>query len=687
MLNILITELPGVSKYQTHLLANECGIQTIEDLLLFFPRNYIYLTDVKNIIFIKESDNVIINGKIQFIKTKQSDKNQLNVTITDNTGYVTLVWFNNFENIKKILQVGKKIVAWGKVVIYNKRKYIFHPDIQDYCEKIQTILPVYPSNARIKKGYLTNSFFINIIKNTINVYDCYIQETLPENILLQQKLLDRRRAIRNIHFPENKNLLKEAKTRFKFEECFFFQCVIAKKKIQEKQKKKGVVFSKIGEIFNTFYYNFLPFELTNAQKRVLKEIRRDVAQPLQMNRLVQGDVGSGKTIVAVMAMLMALDNDYQAALMAPTEILAQQHYKKTVDLLGGMGIRVELLTGNTKKKDKNKILEELKTGHIQILIGTHALIEENVVFKNLGLTIIDEQHKFGVEQRSALWNKNELLPHNLVMSATPIPRSLALTLYGNLDISVIDELPPGRQEIKTVLKNDNDRTEIIQFLKKELEEGRQAYIVYPLIEESKKMDLQNAITGFEKIQKDIPEKNCGLLHGKMKQAEKNEVMAKFIKNEIQILVATTVIEVGIDVPNATLMIIENAERFGLSQLHQLRGRVGRGANKSYAILVSSSKATEDAKKRLGAMVKYADGFKIAEIDLQIRGHGNLLQTKQSGLSNFKFLNLAEDLEIINTTKQLAAEIVSSDTEFINNKNSRIKTFFEKNENMINLVLA
>ena len=537
----------------------------------------------------------------------------------------------------------------------------------------------------MKKSFLHSKAIQNLQYTLLSALNWELPETLPPDVLSRIRMMPLKEAIRNIHFPESAEKLKQAQVRLKFDELFFIQLNILRTASLRKLKLKGIVFPTVGNYFNTFYKDYLPFELTGAQKRVVKEIRADMGSGRQMNRLLQGDVGSGKTLVALLSMLLAVDNHCQACMMAPTEILATQHYATVMAFLKDMDIRVALLTGSTKKKERNAILPAIANGEIQIVIGTHALIEETVVFSSLGLAIIDEQHRFGVEQRSRLWKKNAIVPHVLVMTATPIPRTLAMTLYGDLDVSVIDELPPGRKPIQTMHRYDNKKAQLYDFLRKEIGLGRQIYVVYPLIEGSEKLDYKSLEDGFETFKEVFPEYKVCMVHGKMKAADKDAEMQKFISGEAHILMATTVIEVGVNVPNASVMVIESAERFGLSQLHQLRGRVGRGAEQSYCILVSSYKLSNDTRKRLEIMVNSNNGFEIAEADLRLRGHGDLEGTQQSGEGlDLKIANLAADGQILQYARDIALEVLDKDPELLSEPNrilnERLKTLFSRKIN-------
>ena len=560
---------------------------------------------------------------------------------------------------------------------------IVHPEmdiLNDYKAKLQTKLqPIYSSTDKLVNSGVSNKVFRGYIQELLQQIFEKIEESLSSELISAHKLIGKKEALLNIHFPTSPEMLEKAQYRLKFEELFFIQLQLIRKKIIRKNKIKGYVFNQVGEVFNEFYTEHLPFKLTNAQKLVLKEIRKDVASNAHMNRLLQGDVGSGKTIVALLSMLLAIDNGFQASIIAPTEILATQHYYAISDLLKKMNISVDLLTGSTKVKKRREIHENLENGQLHILIGTHAILEEKVSFKNLGIAIIDEQHRFGVAQRSKMWKKNKLPPHILVMTATPIPRTLAMSVYGDLDISVIDELPPGRKEVQTVHRFDKNRLAVFNFMKKEIEKGRQVYVVYPLIQESQAMDYKDLMDGFESISREfpIPKYQISIVHGKMKAPDKEYEMQRFVKGETQILVATTVIEVGVNVPNASIMVIESSERFGLSQLHQLRGRVGRGGDQSYCVLLSGIKLSSEAKTRLKTMVETSDGFKIAEVDLKLRGPGNMMGTQQSGVLNLRIADVVKDSPILYNARNAAIDLLKEDPNLLKPENNQIhKTFAE-----------
>lgn len=682
-LNNPISYITGVTTNRAVLLQQELGIRTCSDLLHLFPFRYIDKTQFYKINQLQDSGaDVQIVGKITHIKTVQQKRgSRLIATFIDETGSMELVWFKGIKWIKDALKINIPYVIYGKLNSFNNSFSMPHPEMELLSEskkKVQTAMqPVYPSTEMLGNKNITNKVIRTLIENLFVQIDGRINESLSNTFINQYGLMSKKEALLNIHFPTSQENLAKAQYRLKFEELFFIQLQLIRKKIIRKSKLKGYVFENVGEVFNDFYNNNLPFDLTNAQKRVLKEIRRDLATGIHMNRLLQGDVGSGKTIVALLTMLLAIDNGFQASLMAPTEILASQHYSAIVKLLKGSNIKVALLTGSVKAKKRREIHQQLEDGTLDILIGTHALLEDKVIFKNLGIAIIDEQHRFGVAQRSKMWQKNELPPHVLVMTATPIPRTLAMSVYGDLDISVIDELPPGRKEVKTVHRFDSNRLAVFKFLKDEIAKGRQVYVVYPLIQESAAMDYKDLMDGYESISRDfpMPKYQISIVHGKMKPEDKEYEMQRFVKGETQIMVATTVIEVGVNVPNASVMVIESSERFGLSQLHQLRGRVGRGADQSYCILLSDVKLSDDAKTRLKTMVETSDGFKIAEVDLKLRGPGNIMGTQQSGVLNLKIADIVKDTSILVAARNAALDLLSEDTNLSKPENSSIlKTY-------------
>ena len=661
-----IKYLSGVGPQRASVLNKELNIYSLHDLLYYFPYKYV---DRSRIYYIHEIDGTMpyiqLKGEILGFETiGEGRQRRLIAHFSDGTGIVDLVWFQGIKFLVGKYKVHQEYIVFGKPSVFNGRINIAHPDIDNASElKLSTmgLQPYYNTTEKMKRSSLNSHAIEKMMSAVVQQLREPLPETLSPAILTEHHLMPLTEALMNIHFPANPELLRKAQYRLKFEELFYVQLNILRYAKDRQRKYRGYVFETVGEIFNTFYAKNLPFELTGAQKRVLKEIRRDVGSGKQMNRLLQGDVGSGKTLVALMSMLIALDNGYQACMMAPTEILANQHFETIRELLYGMDIRVELLTGSVKGKKREAILTGLLTGDVRILIGTHAVIEDTVNFSSLGLVVIDEQHRFGVAQRARLWTKNAQPPHVLVMTATPIPRTLAMTLYGDLDVSVIDELPPGRKPIVTIHKYDAHRVSLYQSVHRQIAEGRQVYIVYPLIKESEKIDLKNLEEGYLHICEEFPDCRVCKVHGKMKAVEKDAQMQLFVSGEAQIMVATTVIEVGVNVPNASVMIIENAERFGLSQLHQLRGRVGRGAEQSYCILVTGYKLVEETRKRLEIMVRTNDGFEIAEADLKLRGPGDLEGTQQSGIAfDLKIADIARDGQLLQYVRNVAEEVVDAD---------------------------
>ena len=671
-----IDRLKGLWPKRAEMLKKELGIQTYQDLLNLFPNRYLDRTQYYKIAQLQQTNaEVQIIGKITHIKTvEQKRGNRLVATFMDETGSLELVWFRGQKWIRESLKINDPYVIFGKTNYFNGSFSMPHPEMEllDAHEKSMrsAMQPVYPSTEKLSNSGLTNRVLNSLMQQLFLESKNSFAETLPQTILEQLKLVSKQEALFNIHFPKSQNHLAKAQYRLKFEELFYIQLQLIRKNLLHKSKIKGYPFDKIGTNFNTFFNHHLPFDLTEAQKRVIKEIRNDLGSNAQMNRLLQGDVGSGKTIVAFMSMLMALDNDFQACLMAPTEILSVQHFQGLKELSNQLNISIELLTGSSKTSKRREIHEKLENGELDILIGTHALLEDKVKFKNLGLAIVDEQHRFGVEQRSKLWHKNEYPPHVLVMTATPIPRTLAMSIYGDLDISVIDELPPGRKDIKTVHRYDANRLKVFHFIRGEITKGRQVYIVYPLIQESETMDYKDLMDGYESISREfpLPEYQISIVHGQMKSADKEYEMNRFVKGETQIMVATTVIEVGVNVPNASVMIIESAERFGLSQLHQLRGRVGRGAEQSYCILMTSFKLSADAKTRLQTMVRTSDGFEIAEVDLKLRGPGDLMGTQQSGVLNLRIADIVKDSDILKIARSYAMQVLKADPNLVSEDN-------------------
>jgi len=661
-----IKYLAGVGPQRASLMNKELNIFSLQDLLYYFPYKYV---DRSKVYQIREIDGnmpyIQLKGRILSFETiGEGRQRRLIAHFSDGTGVVDLVWFQGIKFIVGKYKVQQEYIVFGKPTVFNGRINLAHPDVDPVSELVISSMgmqPYYNTTEKMKRGFLNSRAIEKMMATVMQQLQEPLAETLSPGIVSAYHLMSLTEALRNIHFPQSPELLRKAQYRLKFEELFYVQLNILRYSKDRQRKYRGYVFENVGAVFHTFYEKNLPFELTGAQKRVLKEIRQDVGCGKQMNRLLQGDVGSGKTLVALMSMLLALDNGYQACMMAPTEILANQHFGTIKEMLYGMNLRVELLTGRVKGKKREEILSALLTGDIHILIGTHAVIEDSVRFSSLGLVVIDEQHRFGVAQRARLWTKNERPPHILVMTATPIPRTLAMTLYGDLDVSVIDELPPGRKPISTIHQFDNRRESLYKFIGKQIEEGRQIYIVYPLIEESEKIDLKNLEEGFMHIREEFPQYQVCKVHGKMKAAEKDAQMQLFVSGQAQIMVATTVIEVGVNVPNASVMVIENAERFGLSQLHQLRGRVGRGADQSYCVLVTGYKLAEDTRKRLEIMVRTNDGFEIAEADLKLRGPGDLEGTQQSGMAfDLKIADLARDGQLLQYVREIATSIVDSD---------------------------
>lgn len=669
--------LKGVGPIKAEILKKELGIYTQGDLLHHYPFRYV---DRTKFYTVREANAnlpyIQIKGVItSLIVRGEKRRKYLCGRFEDKTGFLELRWFQGIKWITANLKLNTEYVLFGKPTEFNGAINIVHPELELVSEAQLTVAssmqPVYSTTEKLKLKGLDSKGMLRLQKNLHQFLPQNLPETLPQNVLDEYKFLSRQKTYSAIHFPESIHQQEKAETRIKFEELFFLQLRLLHMKLLRTEKVKGIVFDKVGDYFNDFFHNHLPFALTNAQKKVIKEIRIDIGSGKQMNRLLQGDVGSGKTMVALMCMLIAIGNGYQACIMAPTEILANQHAESIASFLKNMNVNIALLTGSTRVGARRKIHEQLENGEINILIGTHALIEDKVQFKNLGFVVIDEQHRFGVEQRSRLWKKNDIVPHVLVMTATPIPRTLAMTLYGDLDVSVIDELPPGRKPISTVHKYDTNRLQIWAFLKKEIAAGRQVYIVYPLIEESEKIDLNNLMAGFESICRDFPapQYHVSIVHGKMKPKDKDFEMQRFVKGETQIMVATTVIEVGVNVPNASVMIIENAERFGLSQLHQLRGRVGRGAEQSYCILMTSSKLGKDSRLRIATMCETNDGFRIAETDLKLRGPGDAEGTRQSGLLDLKLADLSRDAALVQRTRDIAIEILKADPQLSSSVNA------------------
>lgn len=661
-----IQYLPGVGPQRAEMLGKELGITTLYDLLYYFPYKHI---DRSRLYYIHEMDGnmpyIQLKGHILSYETVGAGRKQRTVALfTDGTGTIELVWFQGARNIDKRYPTGREYIVFGKPTMFNGVFNIAHPDI-DPADKLDLstigLRPCYNTTERMKKAGLTSGLIEKLVGNLFDILKVPMQETFPLWFVEEHKLMPLDEALHCIHFPKNPEQLRNAEYRFKFEELFYIQLNILRYARAKQQKSHGLRFPIVGQLFHDFYNNNLPFPLTGAQKRVIRELRADMNSGRQMNRLLQGDVGSGKTLVALMTMLIAIGNGYQTCIMAPTEILAEQHYATITSLLEGLPVHVELLTGSIKGKRRAPILSGLRDGSVHLLIATHAVLEDTVDFHALGLVVVDEQHRFGVAQRAKLWNKNDFLPHVLVMTATPIPRTLAMTLYGDLDVSIIDELPPGRKPIATEHRYDTQKGALYQFMRSQITEGRQVYIVYPLIKESEKMDLKNLEEGYKTICEVFPEYQVSMVHGKMKAAEKEAEMQRFVNRQTQIMVATTVIEVGVNVPNASVMVIQNAERFGLSQLHQLRGRVGRGADQSYCILVTTFKLSDDSRKRIDIMTRTCDGFEIAEADLKLRGPGDLEGTQQSGIAfDLRIANLARDGQLLQHVREVAGGILDAD---------------------------
>jgi ATP-dependent DNA helicase RecG len=674
-----IAYLKGVGPNRADSLQTELGIKTYQDLINLFPNRYIDKTQYYKINQLqRNSSDIQVIGKIIHIKTvEQKNGKRIVANFVDQTGQIELVWFRGQKWILENLQLNTPYVIFGKANFFNGSFSIPHPEMELLSEHEQGIKvmmqPVYPSTEKLSNKGITNRVISKLIQQLFLDIQGKFTEALSPKIIHELQLISKTEAMFSIHFPKSQELLAKAQFRLKFEELFYVQMQLIAKNMLHKQRIKGFNFDKVGTLFNEFYSHHLPFELTNAQKRVLKEIRADLGSNAQMNRLLQGDVGSGKTIVALMTMLLAIDNGFQACLMAPTEILANQHFLGIQKLVKDLGINIALLTGSVKKSTRKIIHAQLESGELHILIGTHALLEDKVKYKNLGLAIVDEQHRFGVAQRSKLWHKNDIPPHVLVMTATPIPRTLAMSLYGDLDISVIDELPPGRKPIKTVHRYDSNRLKVFQFIREEIQKRGQIYVVYPLIQESEVLDYKDLMDGYESISRDFPapDYQISIVHGQMKSEDKDFEMQRFVKGETQIMVATTVIEVGVNVPNASVMIIESAERFGLSQLHQLRGRVGRGTEQSFCILMTSHKLSTEAKTRLETMVRTNDGFEIAEVDLKLRGPGDLMGTQQSGILNLKIADIVKDNDILKTARYYALQVLKDDPTLQKEENSPI----------------
>jgi ATP-dependent DNA helicase RecG len=682
--------LKGVGPLRGDLLKKELNIFTFKDLLEHYPFRHVDKTKIDKIATLSPNNEYAqIAGRLnQFDIVGERRAKRLVAYLEDNTGEIELTWFQGINWIQKTLNIGQNYLVFGKLGFFMGNPQIVHPEIEiltpDKTEGKKFLEPIYPSTEKLKTRGLSGRAMGKLTYTLLQqISEKELPENLPASIIQQYRFISRFAAFNNIHFPLSDEMYNHAVRRLKFEELFFAQLRLALRKSERHRFSQGWIFDKVGDLFNTFYNNYLPFALTGAQKRVLKEIRKDTGSGRQMNRLLQGDVGSGKTIVALLSMLIAADNGFQSCIMAPTEILAQQHYNSISELLKDMPLKIKLLTGSLPAKEKRQVLKECKDGSVNILIGTHAVIEDKVQFKNLGFAVVDEQHKFGVAQRAQLWKKNTIPPHILIMTATPIPRTLALTAYGDLDYSVMDELPPGRQPIVTVHRYEHKRPQVMDFIKEEITKGRQVYVVYPLIEESSKLDYENLMKGFEEVKSFFPEPKywISMVHGKQPAEQKETNMQRFVKADTQILVGTTVIEVGVNVPNASVMVIESAEKFGLSQLHQLRGRVGRGSEKSFCILLTSNKITNEAKERLKTLCSTNDGFKIAEKDLEIRGPGDIEGTRQSGELNFKLASIVQDKVILEAARNIAAAVLEADPDLNSAENLPIKNYlhFQKSK--------
>ena len=688
--------LKGIGPGRAKILDKELSIRTFRDLLFFFPYRYVDRSKFHLINDLNES-NIDVQIKGKFLDTniiQQKKGKRFSAIFSDGSSNIELIWFKGFKWIKENIDLNSEYVVYGKINWFDNRPNLPHPEItkiNNYnIKNISGIYPIYSSTEKTLKYGISQKIIREAMHNLMGFLKNELNESLSNKIISELKLKSLKESFSSIHFPKNDLDLTKARYRLKFEELFFIQIQLLKRYRDDKMKIKGYEFTKVGEFFNTFYKNYLPFDLTNDQKKVIKEIRKDLGTGSQMNRLLQGDVGSGKTIVALLSMLIALDNKFQACFMAPTEILAFQHYDNLKSILNDMQIQVEILTGSTKSSIRKGIHEKLLKGEIDILVGTHSLIEDKVLFKNLGFVIIDEQHRFGVAQRAKLWYKNNFPPHVLVMTATPIPRTLAMSIYGDLDFSIIRELPPGRKKIKTFLMGENNRLRLFKFLKEQIELGKQIFIVYPLIEESQKMDYKDLMDGYESICREfpLPKYRISVMHGKMKTEDKDYEMKRFLEGKTQIMVSTTVIEVGVNIPNANVMVIESAERFGLSQLHQLRGRVGRGNEQSFCILMKGKKISNDARLRLETMTKTSDGFEIAEVDLKLRGPGDIAGTQQSGLIKLKIADLVKDQEILKLARKYAKILINNDPELNHDENKNIKLELSKitsNKKIWNLI--
>ncbi len=669
-----IMYVSGIGPKRAEIIKKELDVYTAEQLLSYFPYKHV---DRSRIYYIHEMNGnmpfIQIKGKIvSFAEQGEGRSKRLTANFTDDTGFIELVWFQKIHYIRTAYKLNTEYLVFGRPSLFANNFSIVHPEIDNYNPELlamQGLQPYYNTTEKMKRSYLNSRFIQNAVFSLLQTYTEHLRETLPFWLIREEKMMSADEAIRSMHFPQNPEQLRKAEYRIKYEELFYIQLQIVRYTYNRRRTVKGFLFPVIGDVFNRFYSDNLPFSLTEAQKRVVREIRADVITGKQMNRLLQGDVGSGKTMVALMSMLMAVDNGFQGCIMAPTEILANQHLETISSMIKGLGIRVELLTGSVRSSKRVKLLKDLCEGEIHILIGTHALIEDPVVFHNLGLVVIDEQHRFGVEQRSKLWLKNNCPPHILVMTATPIPRTLAMTLYGDLEVSVIDELPPGRKPIQTQHHYDNQRASLYASVRKQIQSGRQVYIVYPLIKESEKMDYKNLEEGYDHIREVFPEFKVCMVHGKMKNVEKDAAMQEFISGKANIMVATTVIEVGVNVPNASVMIIESAERFGLAQLHQLRGRVGRGADQSFCILLTSFRLSETTRQRIDLMTRTNDGFEIAEADLKLRGPGDMEGTQQSGVAfDLKVASLTRDSELLEYVRNKAIAIIEQDPDLTSPQN-------------------
>ncbi len=661
-----IEYLKGVGPLRAEALIKELNIRTFKDLLYFYPFRYVDRTRIYKINEVNaDMPYIQICGKITHVEIAGPKRKQrMEVDFEDDTGRIQLVWFQGVSWVSKNLRPNVEYIVFGKPNVFRGILTITHPSMEEMTkenlEMVKGLQPVYSSTEILKTKNLDSNGIVKLQRTLLSKVEEEIIETLPPYMIEKLRLMPRKEALKNIHLPTSIEKLNQAQFRLKFEELFYLQLRLLRNKTEREVTVKGFIFSKVDKYVNDFYHSYLPFPLTEAQKRVIREIRIDTGSGKQMNRLLQGDVGSGKTLVALLCMLIALDNGYQCCMMAPTEILATQHFATLKEFLKDLPVRIALITGSTKESERKIVHGELENGDLQIMVGTHALIEDRVKFKNLGLVVIDEQHRFGVNQRARLWQKNDMPPHVLVMTATPIPRTLAMTLYGDLDVSAIDEMPPGRIPIKTIHKFDLKRSEVFSFIKKELQKGRQAYVIYPFIEESENSDIENLVHGYEEIQKAFPSNTIGMMHGRMKFADRERTMKKFVANEIQILVATTVIEVGVNVPNASVILIESSQKFGLSQLHQLRGRVGRSTHQSFCILMTPYERGADAKARINIMVATNDGFEISEEDLRLRGPGDMMGTQQSGILDLKIANLAKDSNLLRQARIIASEILQED---------------------------